>query len=469
MIDYEEIEGEWTDQFPEGGHLPITHEEYIANLRINLKRDLPNVKNVPVHDKTMIMVCGGPTVESFLDEIKEKNKDSRYDVFCSNNTHDWLISVGIIPYAQFMIDPKAIKVKDVEKPHKDVRYMIGAQCNPGVFDALEGHDVHRIVSCSNLQDVSGVRDFQMAASFLDHETYTNLFGGTMAGLRAMNLADMLGYQTVEFYGFDSCFFDYYENGKPKFYSYPKDRAESILEVKTADGNTWLSSPVFASQARQFLKWKHRLAWMNFIIHGDNFTANLNRLDEEENKRLHDKRFSDLHIQLNKNLHESENPADRFGYVSKMFAGHVSLLAGQIIKKYGPQTLLDYGCGEASLEERMPPITGLKILLYDPAIAEFSEEPKPTGIVVCTDVLEHVEMDCIENVLDHLMEITEIVCFCTIATVPSKKTYSNGMNCHLIVKDLTWWYPKLRKRFDVVEQEQAKGRLQFILQKKGLNA
>ena len=32
-----------------------------------------------------------------------------------------------------------------------------------------------------------------------------LTGGTMMGLRAMNLAELLGYKKIEYYGMDSCF------------------------------------------------------------------------------------------------------------------------------------------------------------------------------------------------------------------------------------------------------------------------
>ena len=464
MIDYEEIDAEWSDNMPEGGTLPVTEEEYIANLRANLKLDLPNVNNVPEHDRIMLMVCGGPTAKLLIEEIREKSQDPRYDVFCSNRTHDWLIENGITPYCQFIIDPKPGKVKDVQHPAKGVKYIIAAQCDPAVFKALEGYDVRRIISCSGTKAKCGMADHQIAAAIMEEDSYANLFGGTMAGLRAMNLAEMLGYTTVEYYGFDSCFFEYDEKGHPIYYSYDKPRAEDIYETETTDGRRWLTSPVFASQARQYLKWKHRLSWMKFIIHGDSFTAALDKLDEIANQKQHDRLFSLDHVAKNQELLENK---EKFGWVGQAFTGHVAVLAGQLVKKYGPQTLLDYGCGKGLLVQRLPPIEGLSVAMYDPAVPEHSTTPEPADIVICTDVLEHIEPDCLENVLDHLQALTKKVCFCTIAMVPSTSRYPDGTNVHLTVKDSEWWYPKLRKRFDIVEQRRDRARYTCILQKKGI--
>lgn len=465
MIDYEEVDGKWSNEMPEGGGLPVTEEEYIQNLRTNLKRDLPNVKGEKEHDRIMVMVCGGPTAKLFLEEIREKNLDPRYDVFCSNKTHDWLIENGIKPHCQFIIDPKPGKIKDVQNPVEGVKYIIAAQCHPDVFEALKGYDVHRIVSCSGTKAKCGLADHQIAAAILEEDSYTNLFGGTMAGLRAMNLGETLGYLTVEFYGFDSCFFEYDEHGQPIHYSYFKPRAEDIYETETTDGRRWLTTPVFASQARQYLKWKHRLEWMKFVIHGDSFTAALDRLDDIAQKRDHNRRFSENHIEENAKLIQDK---ENFAQIGKNFAGDAAILAGQIVRKYGPQTLLDYGCGKGLLVKMLPQIEGLTVKMYDPAVPEYSAEPEPADIVICTDVLEHIELDCIENVLDHLQELTKKVCFCTIAQGPSQNRYSDGRNVHLIIKDAEWWYPKLRKRFDIVEQKFDKLHYTCVLQKKGIS-
>lgn len=448
---YEEAEGKWEEPpEPTSGGLPVPYEEYIKNVRDNCLLELPNLKTQKAHDLIMVMVCGGTTAKKYLEEIREKSKNPKYRIFTSNLTHDWLIENGIIPHYQFMIDPKACKVKDVQYPHKEVKYLIGISSNPAVFKALEGYDVMRVFSVSGIGKPT---DVQIIKALFPYEEITYLTGGSMAGLRAMVLADVMGYTTVEYYGFDSCYFETNENGEPIYYSYEKKRKENIIEAQTDDGKTYLTSPVFASQARQFIKWKHRLAWINFIIHGDSLTSNINRIDDEKNKPKHNLLITDLAKKLDKELHEKDKPEDmKYGISGANYAANVSVLAGQIIRKFGNSTLLDYGCGKRLLEKYLPPITGLTIKVYDPCIEGLDTLPEPADIVVCTDVLEHIEPECLENVLNDLRRVTKKVAYVSISTRPAIKNLSDGQNAHRIIEPPEWWMPKLKKRFFIAESQ-----------------
>ena len=70
------------------------------------------------------------------------------------------------------------------------------------------------------------------------------------------------------------------------------------------------------------------------------------------------------------------------------------------------------------------------------------------MVACTDVLEHIEPDCLDHVLDHLCELAENVAFLVVATAPAQKTLADGRNAHLIVESARWWLPKLIERWDI---------------------
>jgi len=209
--------------------MPIPMETYIENVRSNCLLDLPNLEQQKEHDKIMVMVCGGPTAKDHLEEIRKKSQDDRYRIFCSNKTHDWLISEGIIPDYQFIIDPKPSKIDDVQNPHKDVKYLISATCDPGVFKALEGYDVTRVFALSGM---GKPKDTDIVEVLFPNQDITYLFGGSMAGLRAMSLGNIMGYLTVEFYGFDSCYFNYDDEGRPIYYSYDKPRIENVIECQT---------------------------------------------------------------------------------------------------------------------------------------------------------------------------------------------------------------------------------------------
>lgn len=110
-------------------------------------------------------------------------------------------------------------------------------------------------------------------------------------------------------------------------------------------------------------------------------------------------------------------------------------------------LLDYGCGHnLSLRENLKPVKEFRYQAYDPGVPEYADDPVPAEMVVCIDVLEHIEPECLEDVLDHLESLTERVLFCTVHTGPAGKVLPDGRNAHLIQKPSEWWLPKFMDRF-----------------------
>jgi hypothetical protein len=113
------------------------------------------------------------------------------------------------------------------------------------------------------------------------------------------------------------------------------------------------------------------------------------------------------------------------------ADAVRALAGQV----GAVTILDYGCGREMLAKAMAPV---RVSGYDPGIPGKEGMPKPCDLVVCTDVLEHVEEAQLDNVLDHLSRLAGKALYLVIATRPANAILPDGRNAHLIVKSAEWW-------------------------------
>jgi hypothetical protein len=104
-------------------------------------------------------------------------------------------------------------------------------------------------------------------------------------------------------------------------------------------------------------------------------------------------------------------------------------------------VLDYGCGRGSLAEALKPH---RCQQYDPGIPGRDVLPKPSDVVVCTDVLEHVEPDKLESVLDHLARLTARAAYIVIATRPANAVLPDGRNAHLIVETPEWWLERLEQ-------------------------
>lgn len=107
-------------------------------------------------------------------------------------------------------------------------------------------------------------------------------------------------------------------------------------------------------------------------------------------------------------------------------------------------ILDYGCGTGLLKRGLE--DHRTVVEYDPCIDGKDAEPEPADMVVCTDVLEHIEPEYLDRVLDHIRSLTKRVAILAVATRPAVKTLPDGRNAHLIQESFSWWLPKLKERF-----------------------
>lgn len=132
----------------------------------------------------------------------------------------------------------------------------------------------------------------------------------------------------------------------------------------------------------------------------------------------------------------------------------SILAKEI-KHVKPRTILDYGCGQTRLYDRLvdKDLIDLRILWlkYDPAIEQLSSLPEtPVDLVICTDVLEHIPQHLFDAVLLKIKRISDKVFF-GICCIPAINVLPNGLNCHLTIEPPNWWDNLLHKHFPVLDQ------------------
>lgn len=146
--------------------------------------------------------------------------------------------------------------------------------------------------------------------------------------------------------------------------------------------------------------------------------------------------------LNRALHD--DPTRGFGGSGYKWAGDIAKWA----KEFEARHILDYGCGESTLKQAL---SDWLVLEYDPAVVGKEQSPTFADLVVATDVLEHVESQCLDAVLDHIQSLAIKAVFLTVATRPSNKTLGDGRNAHRIIQPWTWWKPKLSQRWQLLPQ------------------
>lgn len=124
---------------------------------------------------------------------------------------------------------------------------------------------------------------------------------------------------------------------------------------------------------------------------------------------------------------------------------------ELVVSSGARTLLDYGCGKGQQYTYKGVHNlwgGIMPTLYDPAVKEY--ERKPVGHfdgVICTDVLEHIPIEELDDVIADLAGYARIWCFASIYCAPATKNLPDGRNVHVTIRKPAWWREKLGRAFN----------------------
>ena len=111
-----------------------------------------------------------------------------------------------------------------------------------------------------------------------------------------------------------------------------------------------------------------------------------------------------------------------------------------------KTVLDYGGGGSNWEEpNFDPLTGesakkffnvQEVTAYEPA--RNLSEKKKSDCVVCIDVLEHIFIADIPNVIDELFSLTNSLLVINVACYKAAAILPNGENAHITIRPPSWW-------------------------------
>jgi 2-polyprenyl-3-methyl-5-hydroxy-6-metoxy-1,4-benzoquinol methylase len=146
-------------------------------------------------------------------------------------------------------------------------------------------------------------------------------------------------------------------------------------------------------------------------------------------------------ELNRKLHAT-NPVygvSGFRYVD----------AARRLSQWGRLDILDYGCGKAVLAEKLGP--AYRVTNYDPCIEGLDTPPEPHDVVMCTDVMEHVEPEFIMPVLKDIRRLTREFAFFVVSTEPAQKVLEDGRNAHISLHPPKWWLERMEEAgFEVLE-------------------
>jgi FkbM family methyltransferase len=418
----------------------VDNEHRLNNIQYSINAVSERIQpDIISNTEKVAVVCFGPS----LNETWKKLKDFKYIITCSG-AHKFLIERGIVPTWHVEVDPREHKVDLLGDPHPNVEYLFATTVHPKLIDATKGYNV-------KLWHVFPDTPLQKLPNHIPRGEWVFL-GGSTVGLRSLAIAKFLGFKEIHIFGMDC---SYPPNNLGEHASIHPNPAKASNRVSIDfDGTTYETTVSLLSYAKEFFIQRNLLGDCDLLFYGNGLLQHMIQAQwKPSEKDIKDrdvsilavyipKLFSDDYLNLNKQLHSINS-----SYGS---SGHKRLTdVLKLSKKYNTTDILDYGCGKGTLANSMP----FPIKEYDPAISGKDITPFPADIVICTDVLEHIEPEYLDNVLGDLQRLIKKIGFFVIHTGAAIKQLPDGRNTHLIQQSRSWWWKRINQFFEIDEMEE----------------
>lgn len=162
------------------------------NILASIARGLPEFIPSPFpHDGCMVVCGSGPSLPSFVDEIKSE-RAKRRPILAVKGAHDLLCENGILPDLFVSVEAKP-RLENVKRKNPHTLYLLSARCSPELYAHLSDCKVMTFHTYSEREEKLP----ELAGKDL-------IGGGTTSGLRAVTVGYLLGFAKFVMYGFDSC-------------------------------------------------------------------------------------------------------------------------------------------------------------------------------------------------------------------------------------------------------------------------
>lgn len=162
----------------------------------------------------------------------------------------------------------------------------------------------------------------------------------------------------------------------------------------------------------------------------------------------DQRISPEYLKTQEEMHNGLHKTMQYGSIAHTIFPRV---IEPIVRTSKSKSVFDYGCGKQYLKKPFQNM-GIEYGGYDPAIEKYStlDLSKQYDMVVCIDVMEHVEIEYQDIVLEDISKIAKEYILLTITPIEAKKVLSDGRNAHICIAGPSYWLPKICKYFEPIQ-------------------
>jgi 2-polyprenyl-3-methyl-5-hydroxy-6-metoxy-1,4-benzoquinol methylase len=150
------------------------------------------------------------------------------------------------------------------------------------------------------------------------------------------------------------------------------------------------------------------------------------------------------------LKQLHNDSEAFG-AGGITVKHYPMIKAMALKN-NVGSILDYGCGKGHfIGYANANLPGMRVEGFDVALEKYANLPDGKfDLVVCLDVMEHVEFGALSHVLNEIRQRTGKIFICSVANYPAMKSLSDGRNAHVTQLPFAYWFTLFSGFFKVMK-------------------
>lgn len=167
-----------------------TPEGIESNVKYSLSLGLREFTMAPcINGGKFILCASGPSIKDYVEEIRQDQKDG-FPICAIKGAYDFLRERDITPNIYLSVEPRYRPIKD---PSDKTTYFMASRCHPQDFDEMIEKKLTVVLwhSWTNQEEAF-------------YKGTLGVGGGSTSGLRALNIAYLLGFKKIKMYGMDSC-------------------------------------------------------------------------------------------------------------------------------------------------------------------------------------------------------------------------------------------------------------------------